>query len=524
MNKKFTLIAAIVCLAASTKAQVLLNEIYTDPGNGKNEFFELYNSSTSSTPTSMDGYTVMSYFEEGSDRGFYILDLPNLSVEPRGYFTGASALPFNYQGNLNSNAAQFSWNDPMLSSNFGYLRKWVDNGTNLLDGNKNYDLAPIPVGCNDFFSKRGGNGASYNAFIFKNGVLINAFFGGVGGSNTMPNFITSMPNIRIEQLTSTGSNVFNLNFNSFKNKPIEYVGQDAGSDNGFIRNLDGTCGTWTKSSADANHTPGFSNGSPIQSSGDVVVSAYLIRDGANGTAKIIYNVSSAPSNVFPIEMEVFVDNGTVFGELDAADTFVESKTENKLDDGPFTTFITHYTQNVLIVVKQPAGCLDKVMFRDIVGQSTLPLTITAWEGNKNGDRITLKWALAENELAAQFEVQRSNDGKNFSTVGLIFSTEIFGNQGYGFSEKIKAKGKILYRLKMIERNSHVDYTKTLLFDMKNDKQSNVLHVIGNPVINKLTLSYNASHINQTRLAIYNTMGHCVFTRTLLVTKGSNVWD
>ncbi len=75
----------------------------------------------------------------------------------------------------------------------------MDNGNNLADGNKNYDMAPIPAGFNDFFAKRGGGGATYNAFVFKNGVFVNSFFGGVGGSSTMPAFITSMPNIRIEE-------------------------------------------------------------------------------------------------------------------------------------------------------------------------------------------------------------------------------------------------------------------------------------------------------------------------------------
>lgn len=219
---------------------------------------------------------------------------------------------------------------------------------NLLDGNKNYDLAPIQAGFNDFFSTRSGSGATYNALIFKNGILINSFFGGVGGSTSMPDFITSLPNIRIEELTSTGTSTFNINFNSFKNKPIEFVGQNAGTDNGFIRSLDGTCGTWTKSSADVNHTPGATNGKPADIGGSVIVSAFLVRDFANQTAKINYNITSAPTDIFPIEMQVFVDNGTVFGELDAADTFVESKIESKVSDGPFSTVITPYTQNVLI--------------------------------------------------------------------------------------------------------------------------------------------------------------------------------
>jgi hypothetical protein len=76
----------------------------------------------------LDGYTVISYFEEGSKKGFYVLDLPNLFVASKGYFVGASSIPFTYQGTANSTAANFSWNDPNLPLNYGYMRKWVSNG------------------------------------------------------------------------------------------------------------------------------------------------------------------------------------------------------------------------------------------------------------------------------------------------------------------------------------------------------------------------------------------------------------
>lgn len=90
MKQIFTPIFFIICLivAMPLQSQVVLNEIYSEPGAGKQEFFELYNINTSNTPSSLDAYTVISYFEEGSKKGFYVLDLPNLFVESKGYFVG----------------------------------------------------------------------------------------------------------------------------------------------------------------------------------------------------------------------------------------------------------------------------------------------------------------------------------------------------------------------------------------------------------------------------------------------------
>ena len=97
MKQFFTLFTGIIMSFSST-AQVVLNELYTDPGAGKHEFFELYNTNSSSVPISLAGYSVITYFEgAGTEKGFYVLDLPDLDIPSKGYCVGSSANPFNYQ-------------------------------------------------------------------------------------------------------------------------------------------------------------------------------------------------------------------------------------------------------------------------------------------------------------------------------------------------------------------------------------------------------------------------------------------
>ena len=106
--KKLLLTVALVGSVLLGKSQiVVLNEIYTDPGSGNSEFFELYNSSGGLINT--DCYTIITYFTEGSAEGFYVMDLPLGSVPPTGYFVGAATDPFNVQGTPNVDA-DFSWN------------------------------------------------------------------------------------------------------------------------------------------------------------------------------------------------------------------------------------------------------------------------------------------------------------------------------------------------------------------------------------------------------------------------------
>jgi hypothetical protein len=180
MKKIFTL-CVLTIFAASVNAQVVFNEVYTDPGANRNEFFEFYNTSTNPTPESMDDYTVVTYFEQAGKTGFYVLDLPAQSVASKGFYVAASSNPFNIQAQ-NSLVPDFSW-DAVPAG--GYLKRWERNGAI-------YSEVALPANLNDIFVARQGNNAMHNIFVFKNGVLVNGIFGGISSAK-IPSYVKSLP-------------------------------------------------------------------------------------------------------------------------------------------------------------------------------------------------------------------------------------------------------------------------------------------------------------------------------------------
>lgn len=524
--KRFTSIifTLTVLFTTSSNAQVVLNEIYAEPGSGNQEFFELYNINTSNTSETVDNYTVISYFDEGGKKGFYVLDLPNLFIPSKGYFVASSAIPFNYQGNNNSTASNISWNDPTLVSNYGYIKKWVATGNTAVDGNRNYDEEVLPANFNDFFSKRSGGGASYNAFVFKNGGFVNSFFGGTGGATSMPSFITSMPVFKLETVTAATTKTSTINFNSIKNKQIEYVIQDIGSDNGFIKTKDGFCGAWTKSSADAFHTPGVTNSaSSTGNTGSLTIETHLY----NGPtlldpAFVVYNIIAGPTASFPVELQVYLDNGSISGQLDMNDEFVELNTENALTDGPFTTYLPK-NKNVLIIAKTGAGCIDQIQFikNSLVDAITLPIKLLSFGGNTTTDQNLLNWNVDANETGDYFEVQKSFDGKSFSTVTLIINSNKRGTEQYHFKEK-SSEAALYYRLKIINKNKTVDYSKTLFLKRTTATEVSSLRLLQNPVEAAIKIEYHSNIEGTSIIRLYNSIGVIVHTTKMSIHKGYNV--
>ena len=509
--------------ALQINAQVILNEVYSEPGAGKQEFFELYNINTSNTPSSLDAYSVISYFKEGSKEGFYVMDLPNLFVASKGYFVGASNIPFSYQGTSNSTSANFSWNDPNLPLNYGYLRKWVSNGGTAADGNMNYDLETLPVNFNDFFSRRSGSGATYNAFVYKNGNLVNSFFGGTGGNATMPDFITSMPMFKLEVVTASGTHTRVLNFGALQHKPIEsieYVTQDIGSDNGYIKTRDGFCGTWTKSSSTTFHTPGTTNGYADNGATASLNLDTHVYAGASVTdpSFVVYNITSGATS-FPVELQVYLDNGTVEGQLDTEDEFVETNIEHSVNEGPFTTYLPHHA-DVLIIAKTDAGCIDQIGFAENpLGEAILlPVKFLSLQGSFVNSDIVINWSVAENESGNNFQVEKSIDGKNFAPAGIMLNTTKTGNEAYSYKETKGAYS--YYRIKVVNKDQSIGYSKIIL--LKSDETSiGSMQLLQNPVMSSLKFNYQSAGNQINIINIYTITGTRLFTTKVATHKGYN---
>src|SRR6186997_2436951 len=93
--KKILLTLCLAALVGSANAQkeVVFNEVSPDPGNGKHEYFELFN--TTGLPINLDCYTFVAYdFVNG---GAWVYNLPDTVIAPFGYIAFSSNKPLSYK-------------------------------------------------------------------------------------------------------------------------------------------------------------------------------------------------------------------------------------------------------------------------------------------------------------------------------------------------------------------------------------------------------------------------------------------
>lgn len=518
MKRIFTLLICCTMFVAS-RAQVILNELYAIPGAGKHEFFELYNNGVSFSSISLQGYTLVAYFDgAGTEKGFYVMDLPDLTIQPKGYLVGSAALPFNYQGVTGSTASHFSWNNlAFMAANNGYLKKWVVGNAipAALDGNAQYDEKPIPANFNDFLCKRSGGGASYSVFVYRYGILVNALFAGTS-LTTVPSFITAMPRLNVRMLSG---GQFSINFNTYSSIDAEYVTAEAGSDNGYTRSRDGFCGGWLKSSSTVQHTPEQPNGSEPGSAGSALISAMIERGATPAdSSTVMYKLVSAPASIMPVTLDVYIDNGTLPNDLDENDVYLTSKTLTTAGTTLYETKFLPSDANIIIAAKASAGCFDMVLMVTSTNV-LLPVKLIDFAGAIENNIAMLQWKVADNAAGAIFEVQKSMEGINFTTLGQVLSSSEQGIQEY--SHKASAGAAAFYRLKMTNFNGTVSYSKVIQLSAKAAASNYGITVKNNPVDSYLGFTYNSITGNSAEVSIYSLSGAKLYSTHIGLRKGAN---
>ena len=512
-------------IAGAAHSQAVLNEIYAFPSPTNHEFFELYNTSTSQTPVSVDGYSLVTYFDDGKDEGFYVMDLPNASMLSKGYFVGSSAIPFNCQGTIGSTQSDFNWNDASFrnGSTYGYIKKWVKGTDNLLDGNLFYDEEALPANFNDFFSKIKGGGASFNTFVFREGILVNSFLGGTGGSPVVPSYISSMPALYVNVVKAAGNTNYTINFSEYTTTEAENVIQDIGTDNGYMRTRDGMCGTWEKSSAQTFHTPKTTNGSASQMEiiGSLTIDTYITRGLYEGDSSFVtYNITAGPSTMYPVELYIYADNGTVDNEWDANDVFLQANTETVVGDGPFVTNFLPQDQELILVVKTDMGCYDQVrlILNPEIAKEALPIKLKMFTAKASNNTSLLEWVVNGNESGSYFEIERSKNGKDFAKIGTVGTTLKQGEEYYTFSEVLY--GNTYYRLKITNKDKSTTYSP-VAFVKDGAATPARMAIVQNPVASTLNLTYQSAQTETGILNIYNAVGVKLLSSSFTAQKGAN---
>lgn len=174
-----------------------------------------------------------------------------------------------------------------------------------------------------------------------------------------------------------------------------------------------------------------------------------------------------------------------------------------------TSILVDSAGTYIITQKLNAACADYATDTIVISTNPLCIVLQNWVVGLNGrlqdDKVLLQWKVAANSGIRTFEVERSEDGIHFSSIGQISNLSSPDGNQFVFPDYLNgvSSSDLYYRIRLTGNNNIVGHTKVIsLFNGRDQGVS----IVPNPVRNIIKLNITSPFKVPVRLYIYNPEG------------------
>jgi hypothetical protein len=175
---------------------------------------------------------------------------------------------------------------------------------------------------------------------------------------------------------------------------------------------------------------------------------------------------------------------------------------------------------VLVAIDGVSGANCKYEI-NVFNGNVLAFSIADFIGIKKGPANLLKWTGLQEKPGNFYEIQRSDNNREFKTIGLINSVKTNSeNTDYEFEDKYPSLISY-YRIKHISQGVQSFYSKIVLLRRGTDNGVSV--ELTNPVRNSLNMRLTTTSEGNVGISIMNLMGQTVLSDHIKYVKGTNLY-
>lgn len=155
--------------------------------------------------------------------------------------------------------------------------------------------------------------------------------------------------------------------------------------------------------------------------------------------------------------------------------------------------------------------------------TTLPVSFVSFGAMPLREKVKLYWTTASEDNCKEYVVERTVNFKDYIDIGRVkgagHSTALLN---YKLFDESPAEGNSYYRIKQIDFNGNVDYTK--LVAVRFSVGGPELSIVPNPATEKASLVYNAAGSFPSVLKITDMQGQLVMSREFISKEGTNQYS
>lgn len=135
--------------------------------------------------------------------------------------------------------------------------------------------------------------------------------------------------------------------------------------------------------------------------------------------------------------------------------------------------------------------------------SILPVTYASLSAKPLTNAVQIEWATTNEVNNSHFEVERTNDGENWTTIGTVEGNgNTFSVTNYEFVDNTPAQGANIYRLKQVDWNGDFVYSVAKTVVWGGEIAKNNVQVYPNPSANVIHIT----GVDNPKVTIYNMAG------------------
>ncbi|MBI5856094.1 MAG: T9SS type A sorting domain-containing protein [Sphingobacteriales bacterium] len=153
-------------------------------------------------------------------------------------------------------------------------------------------------------------------------------------------------------------------------------------------------------------------------------------------------------------------------------------------------------------------------------QVVLPPHILRFTAVLNNEIAMLQWQTERETNFSHFNIQRSFDGINYTTIGSVNGAGNSYRNNYNWNDdslKNIQWQKVFYRLQLMSKGGDFSYSKTVMFDKR--PKATILTIFPNPVVSSLNLSFVQNKAGNVVINVTDIRGITVMKQTETVNAG-----
>jgi hypothetical protein len=149
----------------------------------------------------------------------------------------------------------------------------------------------------------------------------------------------------------------------------------------------------------------------------------------------------------------------------------------------------------------------------------LPLKLLSFTAALNNDKVMINWSTANELNIARFEVQRSADAVNYSSVSSVNSKGGTGINNYAVTDASPFTGVNYYRLKEVDVDGYINYSQ-IVSVVKTADMSLMLYP--NPAHDKVYLNITSTKQHSDVFGVYSSAGNLLQQKTIQINNGTTI--